>query len=96
MSTTNPKNFDERILKKQEEEMVEDIWLAVDEHCNFDYEFKRNVNEFRESNFTTARQQVDEEIEREQYVPNHLVFENRLEKSRNPNQDNSVRYTPYN
>ena len=60
MSTTNPKNFDDRVSKKQEEEMVEDIWLAVDEHCNFNYDFKGAVNELRESNFVTARQQVDE------------------------------------
>jgi len=29
MSTTNPKNFDERMLARQEEEMVEDVWMAV-------------------------------------------------------------------
>lgn len=47
MATTNPKNFDERMVKRQEEEMVEDIWMAIDEHAQFNYDFKGKVNEFR-------------------------------------------------
>ena len=62
MATTNPKNFDERMNKRQEEEMVEDIWMAVDDHANFDFDFKAKVNEFREMNFVEARNILKEEI----------------------------------
>jgi len=34
MSTANPKNFDQRMEERQEQEMVEDIWMAVDQHAN--------------------------------------------------------------
>lgn len=60
MSTLNPKNFDQRMAKRQEEEMVEDIWLALEDHCNLNYDFKNHVNEFREMNFVTARTLVKE------------------------------------
>jgi hypothetical protein len=35
MSTVNPQGFDQRTLLKQEEEMVEDIWNAVEQHTQF-------------------------------------------------------------
>lgn len=82
MATTNPKNFDERMTKRQEEEMVEDIWLAIDEHCHFNYDFKGKVNEFREMNFIEARNALKEELERTNaYVPDHLKFESKLRRS---------------
>jgi hypothetical protein len=34
MSTINPKNFDDRMEQRQQEEMVEDIWMAVDQHAS--------------------------------------------------------------
>ena len=30
----DPKNFDDRMIRRQEEEMVEDIWIAVEDHAN--------------------------------------------------------------
>lgn len=36
MSTLNPKNFDQRMEEKLEEEMVEDIYLSVVKHGHID------------------------------------------------------------
>ena len=47
MSTQNPKNFDQRMVKRQEQEMVEDIWLALDDHCHFNYDFSSLADAFR-------------------------------------------------
>jgi hypothetical protein len=50
--------------------MVEDIWMAVDQHTNFSHDFTSRANSFREKNFVEARQIVAEEILRgTTYVP---------------------------
>lgn len=75
MSTKNPKNFDERMVKRQEEEMVEDIWQAVDCHAHIDNGFRQKVNSFREMNFVQARMAVADEImDTRSYVPEFLNF----------------------
>lgn len=75
MSTTNPKNFDERMEIKQEQEMVEDIWLAVSQHANISPEFANRVNSLKGIDFNGARNLVNEEILRgTAYVPEFLNF----------------------
>ena len=57
--------------------MVEDIWLAVDDHALIDNDFRQRANNFREMNFVEARRLVASEIERGTcYVPEYLNFEN--------------------
>lgn len=76
MSTANPKNFDQRMEERQEQEMVEDIWMAVDQHANISPEFTQKANYFRTMNFSDARRLVADEIARGKvYVPDHLIFQ---------------------
>lgn len=56
--------------------MVEDIWMAVDQHANISKDFTDRANYFREKNFVDARRLVAEEIARGRtYVPDYLNFE---------------------
>lgn len=43
MSTVNPQEFDKRLVEKCNEEMVNDIWNAVDKKSLFRPEFRREV-----------------------------------------------------
>lgn len=55
--------------------MVEDIWMAVDQHANISPQFTQLANYFRERNFYEARKLVNDEILRgTTYVPDHLNF----------------------
>lgn len=77
MSTANPHNFDERLILKQEEEMVEDIWNAVDIHANFTEDFRSNIGLMEHFNFHTLKEVVDQYITNAQFVPARLRFEDR-------------------
>lgn len=73
MSTKNVNNYDERMERRIEEEMVEDIWEIVDRHASISESFRNRANCFRRMNFVEARNVVAEEIRRgEDYVPEFL------------------------
>lgn len=56
--------------------MVEDIWMAVDQHANISKDFTDRAQCFREKNFVEARRLIADEIARCQtYVPDYLNFE---------------------
>lgn len=86
MSTANPHNFDERLCERQEEEMVEQIFLEVEKHSQINPGFREAVNSFQEYDFVTARRSVADEIDKHNcYVPLCLRFEDKshiIEKSR--------------
>jgi hypothetical protein len=77
MSTANPHNFDERLLIKQEEEMVMDIWNSIDSHTHFNPVFRENITLIKEFNFKVVKQVVDQYIEKSIFVPAKLKFQDR-------------------
>jgi hypothetical protein len=85
MSTVNPHDFDSRMLKTQEEEMVDNIWTAISRYALFDSYFMNVLENMEEFDFLTVKEVLDGEIARLTYVPSHLRFEDRyglLEKSK--------------
>ena len=59
MSTRNPMELDQRVAVKQEQDMVEDIWGAVDTHAIFEYHFRQQMETAEPMNFNHAKQLVD-------------------------------------
>ena len=75
VSTMNRNNFDGKMRKKQEEEMVEDVFLAVDDHTRFNYDFKERMDSFREMGFVKARTLLKEHVDHpDLHVPAKLSF----------------------
>jgi hypothetical protein len=60
MSTRNPNNFDDRMERRQEEEMVEDVWDAVEPHGSITSEFATASNCLKQKKFFEARKAVSD------------------------------------
>lgn len=74
------------MVDRQAEEMVEDIWDAVEHHSLLHPNFREEANGFREFGFVPARRLVEDEIRRNGKVKGSLRFEDRggvMERSRN-------------
>lgn len=86
MSTANPHDFDSRMLRTQEAEMVDNIWTAVSQYTLFDGYFVNIMESLEQFDFATVKEYIDGEITRQTYVPSRLRFEDKfgiLERSRN-------------
>lgn len=74
MSTANPHDFDTRMLRTQEEEMVDNIWTAISQYTLFDGYFANLMEGLEHFDFATVKEFVNGEIARQSYVPSRLRF----------------------
>lgn len=55
MSTSNPYDFDRRFIVNQQNNMVQDIFMAVADHANLNNNFVRQLQSMGSIGFNQAR-----------------------------------------